>query len=144
MEIHAFDQNDINLLGELQPADWGDIIFPFNFYSKAEFCYPIKVLMDDRMVGIGCSIIHNNVAWLAHIIVHPHFRSRGIGRRVTEKLIDLSKSKGCETINLIATELGSPVYEKIGFITDTEYIFFKDLQLSADWTISENIKRIDE
>src|SRR5688572_32638579 len=34
----------------------------------------------------------------------------------------------CETIYLIATELGAPVYEKCGFETETEYLYFKDLK----------------
>jgi hypothetical protein len=36
------------------------------------------------------------------------------------------------------------VYEKVGFVTETEYIFFKDVKADPNWTISENIKLINE
>ncbi len=77
------------------------------------------------MVGTGTSIIHHDVAWLAHIIVHPDHRNQGIGKLITESLVESANSKNCNTLYLLATELGEPVYRKIGFETETEYLFFK-------------------
>jgi hypothetical protein len=37
----------------------------------------------------------------------------------------MAYAKSCDTLYLLATELGEPVYRKIGFETETEYLFFK-------------------
>ena len=54
-------------------------------------------------------------------------------------MIETAKLQSCKTINLIATELGAPVYEKLGFITETEYLFFKDLNIQSVNNNSANI-----
>lgn len=82
----------------------------------------------ETIAGIGAAILHHEVAWLAHIIVAPAQRGKGIGAFITQTLVDFAKAKQCSTIYLIATELGAPVYSKLGFETETEYLFFKDIQ----------------
>ena len=77
------------------------------------------------MVGIGTTILHNDVAWLAHIIVHDNYRNQGIGKLITENLIDIAHANNCATIYLLATEMGEPVYRKLGFESETEYILYK-------------------
>jgi GNAT superfamily N-acetyltransferase len=144
MEIQAFNQSNMDVLAELQPSGWRDIVPAFDFYIKNSFCFPIKVMVDNEIAGIGATIIHHNTAWLAQIIVRPEYRNKGIGKLITQTLVDFSYSKQCDTIYLIATDLGEPVYEKVGFITETEYIFFKDVHADPGWTISEHIKPINE
>ena len=76
MKIGILDQDDMPLIAALQPEGW-DIISVIHFYTKASFCFPIKVTIDNKIIGIGTTIIHNDVAWLAHIIVHPDCRNQG-------------------------------------------------------------------
>src|SRR4030095_1343271 len=57
----------------------------------------------------------------------------------TETLLNSSEVKKCETVYLIATELGAPVYEKLGFETETEYLYFKDVTIEKDIIISPMI-----
>lgn len=139
MKVSAFNRSDLNLLPYLQPYGWGDITPSFEFYTKSSFCFPVKITSDDEMVGIGTTIIHHDVAWLAHIIVHTEHRKKGIGKLITETLVDSLQSKNCETIYLLATDLGAPVYEKVGFETETEYLFFKDIKIENNSTIPANI-----
>ena len=139
MNIQTLEHNDINVLTELTPDGWQNIVPIFDFYTKSSFCFPIKVVHDNKIVGVGTTIIHNDVAWLAHIIVHPDRRNQGIGQLITQTLIDSIKTKSCDTIHLIATDLGAPVYEKLGFVTETEYLFFKDIKPHQSWRISKNI-----
>ncbi|SDL34707.1 Acetyltransferase (GNAT) family protein [Pedobacter sp. ok626] len=139
MQILALEYEDLNLISDLRPEGWNDIKVNFDFYVQSPFCFPIKVVIDDVIVGLGATIIHNDVAWLGHIIVHPDQRGHGIGRRITESLVDTAKQNNCETIYLIATNLGAPVYEKVGFITDTEYLFFKDINFDKELLISDQV-----
>ncbi|GAA3957832.1 GNAT family N-acetyltransferase [Mucilaginibacter dorajii] len=131
MEVQPFNDNDVNLLVDLQPDGWPDITPSFRFYKVSSFCFPIKIIIDGKIAGIGATIIHHKIAWLGHIIVHPEHRGKGIGGYITKKLIDIANQHDCETINLVATDLGAPVYEKAGFTTETEYFFFKDIHIAS-------------
>lgn len=144
MQAHSFFDVDVEYIRELQPDGWGDISSPFDFYTKSPFCFPIKILSENKIIGIGATIVHNDVGWLGHIIVHPEYRNKGIGRFITESLINIAKEKKCETIYLIATDLGAPVYEKAGFTTETEYLFFTDIKMKVKTPPSNNIISYEE
>ena len=132
MIIQSFVRDDLKHIPVLQPEGWPDITPSIDFYTKSSICFPLKLLVDDEIAGIGTAIIHHKVAWLAHIIVRPDFRRKGIGRSITEALVNRPEVKQCETIYLVATELGAPVYEKVGFQTETEYLYFKDVKINDD------------
>lgn len=139
MKVTALKQEEVHLISDLRPDGWNNIIPFFENYIQASFCYPIKICIDNTIVGLGATIIHQETAWLAHIIVHPKFRNQGIGKSITRALIDLSYEKNCETICLIATELGAIIYNKLGFITETNYSFYKELNQQEPWLISKYI-----
>lgn len=138
MNINPVYNDEIQALSGLQPDGWSDIVPYFDFYTKSSFCFPVKVTVDDEIVGIGATIIHGDVAWLAHIIVHPDHRGDGIGRYITQTLVDIANENNCSTIYLIATELGERVYPKVGFLTETEYLFHKNI-VKREWEISKYI-----
>ncbi len=139
MKTQPLQPGDLNLITGLQPEGWQNFMPTIDFYTRSSFCFPIKVTIDKKIVGIGTAIIHNDVAWLAHIIVHPDNRNKGIGKLITQFLVEDVRSKNCKTIYLIATDLGEPVYKKAGFETETEYVFFKDIKTNERWMISEKI-----
>lgn len=139
MKIQRLAHADLHLITDLQPSGWQNIMPSIEFYTTSNFCFPIKVIANDKIVGIGTTIIHNDVAWLAHIIVHPEHRNQGIGKLITATLVESLKAKNCHTIYLIATDLGEPVYKKVGFETETEYLFFKDVNIMEPFPISDKI-----
>lgn len=139
MEIQPLEHHDLNLITDLQPSDWQNIMPTIDFYTTSNFCFPIKVTIDKKIVGMGTAIIHNDIAWLAHIIVHPEHRNQGIGKLITTALVESLQPKNCNTIYLIATDLGEPIYRKVGFETETEYLFFKDIKVTEPFLISNNI-----
>lgn len=129
VKIEPLIFEDISVLSEFQAKGWNDILPGISFYVESDFCFPIKILYEKEIIGIGATIIHNNTAWLAHIIVKEKERGKGIGRLIAEKLVAIAKSKKCKTIHLIATELGTPIYEKVGFLAQTEYLFFQNVKI---------------
>lgn len=139
MVIKNLKQNEVGLLVDLTPSGWEDLLPIFNFYTNSVFCFPVKAIIDNKIIGIGTTIIHDDIAWLAHIIVHPDYRNKGIGKLITQTLVDSLDMKKCQTIYLIATDLGTPVYKKLGFETETNYLIFKDLKNKSSWVPSENI-----
>lgn len=141
MTIETLNNSDVSLLNELQPSGWSTILPAHEFYTtNTDFCFSIRINNDtNKIVGIGTAIIHNDVAWLGHIIVRQENRNQGIGQLITQSLVDDSIAKNCDSIYLIATDLGAPVYIKTGFETETEYLFFKDIKVEKSWKISSSI-----
>jgi GNAT superfamily N-acetyltransferase len=127
MTIQALTIADLPHAAELQPHDWPQILPHLEYYVHQPFCHPLKMMDGNRMVGIGTTIIHHDVAWLAHILVHDQFRNQGIGKYITQALID-SVPSSVKTIFLIATHLGEPVYTKLNFVIDTEQVFYKRME----------------
>jgi len=144
MEFKKMTRQDLPEIRTLQPEDWGDIIPDMEFYLHYPFCNPVKATLNDRIVGIGTSIIFEGTAWLAHIIVGSDFRNKGIGSEVVHHLLDSLREKSIETCLLIATELGKPVYVKAGFNIVCEYLFFERKKPWLDCPVSENIELFKE
>ncbi len=144
MQIQELKHADLSFVANLQPADWGDITPHLKHYIDSAFCFPVKAVTGSDIAGVGAVILHNDVAWLAHIIVHPGYRSIGTGTLITQTLIDIAHANHCETVYLIATDLGIPVYKKLGFETETEYIGFKDGLLKPDKLASYHVMQFDE
>ena len=61
---------------------------------------------------------------LLNVITYPKYRREGIATKIIEKIIDESKKEGVSSIDLMATEDGKPLYEKMGF-TITKYTTMK-------------------
>lgn len=142
MEIESFITNDLQQLSNLQPEGWGDIMPKFEEYLQWKFCMPVKIVIDNKIAGIGTGIIFGKTAWLAHIIVMKKFRKQGIGSAIVTQLIRYLSEQGCKTISLIATDAGYPVYKRAGFIEQTEYIFFENKNRSNLFNKSESIDNI--
>ena len=122
MNIKAIQNRDIDLLNQLQPEGWEDIRPYFYYYISSAWCDPIKITDGTRIAAIGTSIKHRNSAWLAHVIVHSDFRNQGMGNKLTTALVERLDPAKYQTIWLDATDMGYPVYKKIGFEIESEYI----------------------
>jgi ribosomal protein S18 acetylase RimI-like enzyme len=116
-------REDLRVLPTLQPLDWPDIVPDFSFYLWSGFCHPHIALWNGGVVGVGSLAILGKTGWLAHVIVHPEFRNRGIGSRIVTELLSLSKAFEVETLLLAATAQGRSVYRKAGFRTVGRYTF---------------------
>lgn len=122
MSLQKVDNRDIDDLIELQPEGWTDIRPYFYYYSGSEFCQALKITSENKIIAVGTTIEHEETAWLAHIIVHPEFRNRGLGAEIASGLIGSLDKTQYKTIYLDATDMGYPVYKKLGFEIETEYI----------------------
>jgi len=124
--VESLTPEDLPQVSNLQPEGWPPISPSFQFYLQSPFCHPIKLLLDSHVVGIGTTILHHHTAWLAHIIVNPAYRNKGIGTQITSALIQIAERHHAKTILLLATALGEPVYSKLGFQKELDYIFLQN------------------
>jgi ribosomal protein S18 acetylase RimI-like enzyme len=126
IELRKIGIDELSLVRDFPPEEWHlDLETLYREHYGQEYFYPSTALINAEIVGTGIAIVHENAVWLGTIIVKPEFRNQGIGRAVTQHLIDHARSRGRETILLAASALGVPVYKRIGFERDLDYIFFK-------------------
>ena len=125
MKIEPLITKDLNHLALLQPDGWPDIKPGLQFYLSNSFCHVIKIGSQTRIMGIGAGIVFGRTAWLAHIIVDKEFRGRGLAHKIVAYLLEKLRAFRCESISLIATDMGYPIYERSGFQKQTDYVFLK-------------------
>lgn len=76
--------------------------------------------VDGKPAGAGSVLISHGVAGLYNIAVPSHARGHGVGRAITLELMRIGARNGCGESILHATEMGLPVYQKLGFDTVCE------------------------
>jgi N-acetylglutamate synthase-like GNAT family acetyltransferase len=117
--------DDVKHISALTPEGWYDVTPVYEMHLNQDYFFPIKLMVENKTIGVGELIINGKIGWLGNIIVSKKFRNQGFGKKLTERLIEIAKAKGCKSIYLLATPLGKSVYEKLGFQEDGKYLFFK-------------------
>ncbi|MBN1477466.1 GNAT family N-acetyltransferase [Candidatus Sumerlaeota bacterium] len=80
--------------------------------------HSVCVLEGDRVIGCGRVIGDGGLAfYLQDIIVHPDHQGRGLGREITQRLMDHVQSVGGRGsyVGLMAAEGAAEFYEPFGF-----------------------------
>lgn len=125
MQIVPFAAADTLSTHHLQPEGWPPLQPYFEFYVKSSFCRPLKLVVGNQILAVGSCILHTDTAWVGHIILDRNHRGQGLGNRMTEAVIGIAQDMGRETVQLVATEMGAPLYRKLGFQDDITYRFLK-------------------
>ena len=121
-EIREMTGADVDAVGEVTAAGgFGDRREFFRLAVALSSCRPIVAIADGRPIGTGLGAIHGVAGWVGVIFVTPERRGEGIGRALTEAVCDILDGAGCRSLVLVATELGRPVYDRLGFREQTRY-----------------------
>lgn len=78
-------------------------------------CVLVAVGRMRRVIGGACCASFGTTGWIGALGVLPRARGRGIGSALTEACVAWLRDRGAETVLLHATDLGRPVYERLGF-----------------------------
>lgn len=76
---------------------------------------------DGEPVGCGLLIRSDDVAGVYNIGVVPDYRRRGIGEELTWAVLRAGRDAGCSLGALQSSEMGYPVYARMGFETVVDY-----------------------
>jgi hypothetical protein len=68
-----------------------------------------------RAVGGVCCASFGPTGWIGALGVVPEARRRGVGEALAEAACERLRERGAETILLFATDMGRPLYDKMGF-----------------------------
>ena len=104
---------------------WGERRAWFEFALAHPACDPVVAVDDGRVVGTAAGTRHGRSGWVGTVFVAPDRRREGIGGALTEEVCDRLETAGCETLLLVATELGRGIYDRLGFVEDGWYITFE-------------------
>ena len=113
-------------------ADWLRLL---HFEPKG--CFVAE--LDGSPVGTTTTCFLGQVAWMAMVLVDKNHRRRGIGTHLLRHALEYLDSRQAPTICLDATQLGRPVYEKLGFVPEYELARYQGIAPSyqASLTITE-------
>jgi GNAT superfamily N-acetyltransferase len=75
-----------------------------------------------ELVGVAAGASFGGTGWVGGVAVVPAARRAGLGGALTQAILDFLASRGVATVLLHATDLGRPVYERLGFVPETEYL----------------------
>ncbi len=81
-------------------------------------------LLDGRPVATSIAIRSGDVSGVYGVGTHESARRRGVGTAVTWAAVEAGRAWGCDTIVLQASDMGLPVYERMGFRTVISYETF--------------------
>ncbi len=71
---------------------------------------------DGEPLGTASVITYGDaLAWIGMVVVVPEHRGKGLGTELTGACIEIARAKGITRIMLDASEMGRPVYRKLGF-----------------------------
>jgi GNAT superfamily N-acetyltransferase len=110
---------------------WGDRRIKMAFVAEHPQCAPFIAEADGAIVGTGVATINGAVGWIGTIWVDSAWRRRGLGRALTNATIEAAEAAGCRTLVLVATKLGLPLYERLGFEIQTWYRIMEAPGLAA-------------
>ncbi len=100
---------------------WGDRRKFLAFAVGHPACRPFVAEVDGRIAGTGVATINGPVGWVGMIFVDEALRGRGLGTTLTTAVMDALETAGCRSMALLASPLGRPVYDRLGFTAEMDY-----------------------
>jgi GNAT superfamily N-acetyltransferase len=104
----------------IREGGWGERLRSFEFFLAYPAAHPFVAESDGKIVGTSVATQNGSVGWVGLVFVSPAMR--GLGRDLTAAALDCFDELGCRSVVLAATELGRPVYERLGFVVDGGYV----------------------
>jgi GNAT superfamily N-acetyltransferase len=81
---------------------------------EPEGCFGL--LCDGQLVASTTVVCFGRrLAWIGMVLTHPDYRGRGYARRLMEHALEFLERRNVEWIKLDATDMGRPLYLKLGF-----------------------------
>jgi GNAT superfamily N-acetyltransferase len=120
IEIRLLFESDIPLaMGLKEAAGWNQTEADWRRLLRLEPNGCFGAVKDGRLVGTTTTTVYGDRAWIGMVLVEPQHRRQGIAAQLMNVALEYLKGK-VETIKLDATSLGRPVYEKFGFVVESE------------------------
>ncbi len=81
---------------------------------EPEGCFGAEV--DGTLAASATTVCFGReLAWIGMVLTLPEFRGRGLARLLMERSLTFCEERGVRWAKLDATDMGAPLYEKLGF-----------------------------
>lgn len=121
-EIRELTGSDVDAAVALGRAHgWRDRHDFYEIVLRTPTCQALVGTLEGRVVATGLGTASGPVGWIGAIVVAAEEQRRGIGRAMTEEICARLRAAGCETLSLVATDAGRPMYQRMGFRLATHY-----------------------
>jgi ribosomal protein S18 acetylase RimI-like enzyme len=91
-------------------TDWS---YSVDFYKSL---YGYVGYVDGKVVTTATAHLYEGKVFLSAVGTHPDYRNRGYGTAMSKHALQMAMEQSGSTISLLyATQMGKPIYEKIGF-----------------------------
>jgi GNAT superfamily N-acetyltransferase len=77
---------------------------------------------DERPVARAMAVVRDSVVGVHNVYVPPSLRRLGYGAAITAATVDVGRGMGATAACLEATEMGAPVYRRMGFVHRYDYV----------------------
>jgi GNAT superfamily N-acetyltransferase len=122
--IRAARPGDLARLGPVyEQAGFGARLAGVVGFAKARLDGEVVVAeTGGELVGVAAGASFGATGWVGGVAVAPAARRAGLGGALTEAIVGYLEGREVATVLLHATELGRPVYERLGFVPETDYL----------------------
>ena len=120
--IREMRLNDLDAaLRMINEEGWGYTISEMERMLRLE---PVGsfVCVDNDPIGVVTTVAHGSIGVIGHLVVTRNARGGGVGRDLLNRALEYLRSRGCDSIVVIATNEGVPVYSKFGFKVQREVL----------------------
>jgi GNAT superfamily N-acetyltransferase len=116
--------DDLARLGSLyERSGFGARLAGVVGFARARLAGQVVVAeADGDLVGAAAGAVFAGTGWVGGVAVVPAHRRSGLGGALTEAILAFLEGRGVGTVLLHATDLGRPVYERLGFVPDGAYL----------------------
>ena len=97
-------------------AGWNQLEADWHRLIEIPGFLPLAMFKDDRLVATGTATHYvRGASWIGMILVDPEQRGQGLGTDMMKALIDRAREWSRGSVGLDATDMGRPLYLKLGF-----------------------------
>ncbi len=121
VKIRPMEKQDLIQVGEIEKLSFS-LPWSVNFFSlelkKKEFAHYWVIELNEVMAGYGGYWKIKNEAHLVNLAIHPHYRRKGLGRKLLRHILEDARNNGLKIVTLEVRESNRKAqmfYEKSGF-----------------------------
>lgn len=119
----AVGDDDVRLYGQVDARAWPEITLGI---ARTAAAFPDFTLWLGELEGVAVATamaVHTgDVVGIYNVQVREEVRGRGLGRAITLAAIEAGRTRGATVASLQSSELGLPVYRRLGFETHYWYV----------------------
>lgn len=118
--VRTADEAELDrLAGVYERVHFHPVLVAVDRFARAALGGEVFVAERDGVVlGASACARFGATGWVGAVAVLPEARRAGLGRALTEAAVACLREHGASTIRLYATDMGRPVYERLGFVTE--------------------------